>query len=973
MDEAKKAQTEAIMAMAEDKYPMTLKSILTQYLRHVDPILKYLDRLEYPPVETPHLDHAILKVFDKKNTSFLWRNGWNVTDVVTWAWILTAESNERAALRMVRVAHEDPRRKHGASLIPHFVFVFLLRRQNTSARALQVLLIHAWNSLDSTESNTKHLNLQGQRPNDSPARDANTGIDTVRSSVVAGRGMREVVFMVMIIRLLRAALKVWPAACENIVALLNRYLDGLNFRKGAAASKTMKTEDTARLTYQYNTILKILALPSSLHPFQSATHQQRAQFNVLRRMNDFEPPLIVDRRGYRAVVSMQLMHKKTLKEREWAHMKAKSWPPWKEEKLGIDASVGVEDGISRAKEALNRAREAGYATDAWDTAVGILSGWDTDGSPTIQTRTTANVLPNLPKTLSPTKNLREDVAMWAARIRATRTLDEAWSCFMTYKDESLCRQSGYYAMSIYYAMWEKIVGNAKRLRREKSRPILLDFDQPLPGDGKEVSPTPVSPREAIYIRRPPPDMDEFYKLLIEDGVKPSGRFLASLLQNAPSFEKGLQFLETGALESQQIFALLEEVGHMTPETKAALESIPQYLFAAFIRHLTLFSPTLSGKHGYGRLELINTGQELELYKAKIAWSRPASLKIRSEMKEPNGVQTPSGVVVCNPLSRAIHLVLARKPRYRPTWYHVIRALANPRTVTDIYVRFVDQEYQDIKTWQMTCRLLNEMLEIDLSVDLDGFQILCCGLEKAIFASEKLARSPPLHSSGDGGTNTDIKRYVNHVLSAGLPLLKEIFKDIVNPRTMQEDIPASISHEDAEVDRALRNAQVSTEDDALRNDDNRGDLEQQSRMECKSFLSPGCLLPKLLEVPHPAQLHALIRILGLRRDYEGLLDLIEWMALFSDEVLAVASETMNGRSMMRRCMTATRVFLERSWMDISPSDDGGPAGHSGIVIEADPAPVEILSVVYDTIMEKTSWGGWPTDEEVLQYCSHGRFL
>jgi hypothetical protein len=53
----------------------------------------------------------------------------------------------------------------------------------------------------------------------------------------------------------------------------------------------------------YNRALSLLSIPSSLHPFHSSAYHQRAQFNLLRRMTEFEPALTINREGYRAITA----------------------------------------------------------------------------------------------------------------------------------------------------------------------------------------------------------------------------------------------------------------------------------------------------------------------------------------------------------------------------------------------------------------------------------------------------------------------------------------------------------------------------------------------------------------------------------------------------------------------------------------------------------------------------------------------
>jgi len=918
------------------------KEILISYLQHVDPVLRYQARLDDPDLVSAQLNDGLNKVFDKKTSRWLKAKGLDITDVMNWTWVLTADIAERAALRLVLLADTSSEHRKIGKAVPQFLFTFLLRRISIGAHALKPLLILAWRLLEDSESSA--VTSPKERPL-SPTiehsmRKANTIVED------GTNGMAEHIFLIIIIRLLRRARKVWPAACESIVALVIRYLDGINFRKPASRRTSLQPDDIDQLTYVYNTMLRLLSLPSPMHPFQSAIHQQRAQFSLLRRMDQFNPPLVVDKRGYQAVVKIQLMHKKTLREREWAHMKAKSWPPWKEEKLGMDARIGPEHGISRAKEALTRGEEAGYSTDNWDATAGILSGWDTDGSPTIQVRSTLKYPLNVPKQ---TKESSQ-VAIWAARVQATRTLGEAWSCFLAWKDQTGAAFAG---QPVYFEMVKKIVSSS-RSSSWKSTQTTFDAWQDegsLGGDGLEVVPAPETPGEAVYVRRPPPDVDELFEMMKEDGIKPSGRLLALLVAKASSLEAGVKYLEASILQPQHLAALLSDDLGKDPTLQQALRSIPKPLFTAFIELLTRFAPTRPGKHDIDPHDTVETDR----------WSPTVDTDLNEYSQ-------------FNSLAKAFELLLARKLSYRPAWYHVFRALVRTKAVTGVYSRHVSQNKEDIKTWRMLSRLLDCMLDIDLGLDLDGFAIICLGLEKAIFASERELRYEArfrIQSSEAQGFDDHVRHstHLEHrVLSRDLPLIKELFKDAVRSTGMQQEIPSTtiIDQMDAESDAEDKQDKNTSDDESDETEEGPSDSNQ-------AFLPPACLLPKLLEVPHPAHLHAFIRVLGLRRDYDGIVDLVEWMSLFADEIDGVVEEAKNGRRMMRRCMTAIRVFLERSWMNI-PRDDGcNRAGYGGIIIEANPAPSEIIRAVRDVILENKRWGGWATTDEIVEYCSKGKFL
>ena len=927
------------------------KSILVNYLLHVDSILRYRARSDQSALSDVQMNRGLLKVFDRDASKWLNRRAYDVTHVMNWAWILTADTSERAALRLMMLASDYFGKKTHTGGVPQFLFTFLLRRTSIDARALKPLLVYAWKMMEHSES------MASISPSDNGSNHSHEQNVVERHFVKDDhQGMSEQIFLIIIIRLLRRARKAWPAACESIVALLNRYLDGINFRKEIANSVILHPHDVDQLTYAYNTMLRLLSLPSPMHPFQSAIFQQRAQFSLLRRMNRFEPPLSVDKRGYRAVVKMQLMHKKTLQEREWAHLKAKSWPPWKEERLGIDVDIGVEQGVSRAKEALIQAEEAGYSTDRWDAAAGILSGWDTDGSPTIQTR----VILKYPVSVPMYTKERGEGLIWAARIQATRTVEEAWSCFLACK-----RQTGIASIKepSYHAMFKKLLHNPQKLRSKElaTSPKPSLNKQHLPGDGLEASPVPESPREAIYIPRPVPNAGELLEMMEQDGVKPSGRLLTFLLTKTWSFEAGVKCLFASGLLPQQVSSLFYNNPGTDLIPQHMIDSMPQQLFAGLIEFLVRFAPTLADKHECDRFERIKTGQTLDI--PGIVWSRPPS---EDELSTAEPYQF-------NPLSRAYKLLLSRKPTYRTAWFALLRGLARPKAVTSVYSSFANQNSQDIKTFRMSRHLLNEMAKLNIHVDLDGFLIICTALEKAMFACARRRQARDrlgVQDEDNQEGNDDSSRNTNReleVVSEGLSLVKSLFKDAVRSVGMLEEIPDKVSAGENEIYKTTKKVVNRTDDEDSE------DRSSEHLEDSKFLLPPACLLPKLLEIPHPAHLHAFIRVLGLQRDYDGILDLVEWMALFADEINVLVEEAMNGHRMMRRCITAVRVFLERSWMHVRRDDGCDLAGHDGVVIEADPAPPEVVAAVRDIVLENRRWGGWATGEEVTEYCLRGRFL
>ena len=664
-------------------------------------------------------DGALDVVLSDRNVEYIRRKGYEPEDLVSWAWILTATTTDRAIQRLLVLDAETNAESYRSRDVPTFIFLSVLRREAWSAGALLKSIVHAWarlvgNVVDRRKQlNTLHLT------EDSRSHEKQSPNDLLRP-------MSEQTVIIMVIRLLRQARKVWPEACIPIVAMLTNHVGG---ERSCSLAASRKPNATARLTFVYNTVLSLIALPM-LSPYRSITFQQRAQFNILRRMNEFNPPLAIDREGYRAVTRVQLAHRKTSRERDWASLKAKSWPPWKEDKSGLDADKGPHYGMSRASEIRKKLEQAGYCARQWELAADVLAGWDTDGSPTIQKRKL------LSRPIMSRGFLEEDEAeppsktdIWAARIEATRTIDEAWACFLAFKDAKSADRPQSSFQHVYHSMIEKLIFEERRLRTKKpdehvnadpapGNAVLL----PLPGDGKEVCEKP-GPREAIYVRSSPPKVETFIDMMIRENVHLSPRLLNFLLTHASSFRAGIRYLNLSPLPTEVVKCLIS--GDPTDISELfKIHVVPLRFFTAFVQFLCRFTPQVHSE----KLPVV-------------------ILKGADHRKSPH----PR----INPLQQALRLMGARKPYYRPPWNSLLHALAKRATSLEEVGPDVDNGRQDILSWTSIRSVVRSMHNITLGLDLAGFHSVCIGYHKAITAC----------SQDDTGT----------LLDKGLLFIKRLFK------------------------------------------------------------------------------------------------------------------------------------------------------------------------------------------------------
>ncbi|KEF62661.1 uncharacterized protein A1O9_00634 [Exophiala aquamarina CBS 119918] len=492
-----------------------VRRIMLAYLHEIEPILgasSYTTRLEN---RDTLLEEAIRNVFPSSTLSILEKAGFDASDVTCWAWIFTAPAVDLAISRYIILMNEfcsyDPPRK-----VPKFIVLQLLRSPSIGQFALRRLV----------ETLLRELH------------DCNEQKSYLHWSHWATR-------ICLVVRLLRHARQSDPSLLHEI-ALVIRHLFSDIYTVPGQARDSLELD---RLAHVYNRLLSLISLPRPREPFKWTLDQQNAQLALVCLMVGFQPQLPVSREGFRALIKVQLAHKKTGEERSWAEAKSSSWPPWRQDKLGIEEDLEYPGKESRAMRLLRRMTEAGYAHGPWEKAASVLSGWDTDKSPTIQTR---SILRRAWNNIFPGREVlkTEDTVsseIWTARIRSTRSKLEAWAAFSAYTTSTPLAQRQYMP---YYAMLEKLM--AKTV--EPQSVLGLTY---LPGDLKETFPDPINPNQRVYVETQVPTSSDFYLLMLNDGFKPAGSLLCELLDSATNLEAGFRYV----VESKMNVVLRDVILH----------------------------------------------------------------------------------------------------------------------------------------------------------------------------------------------------------------------------------------------------------------------------------------------------------------------------------------------------------------------------------------------------------------------------
>lgn len=801
----------------------------------------------------------------------LQRKGYIMDDIKAWALIVMEEDSYAAALALqTRVT------VHGMKSVPLGVATYILRRQYVNARALRILIDHAWDRFASVERDT------GRPP------------DPVSRSVVVNN-------------LLRHAREVWPQALDAIVEHMLRFTPNVA-QYGAKDSTKM----LSMITFHLNKAMKLMSMPTTLSPYKDIRYQETAIVRVLSYMANHSPALQINRDGYRAVVRIQLAQKKTESEEKWAALKSLSWPPWKEDRTRMDALIGPDQGVSKAGETLDRMKEAGYQPEAWEQLAQVYTGWDVDGTPTIQTR--ALISTNVDDTSL-------EAAVWAARIRTTRTVQEAWACYLAYEDTKLPTDE-----RVIMAMFRMLNQEERRkwAEREQLSYPKQDLEQslpiPHPGDLQEIQPLPPSSHLYTYTRSSPPTVHEFYLQLRDQNADIGDGCLAFLVANANNFGLAVEYLRT------VYHKYVTSQSSTRPGTESQAVHTPWVLLDAYIillsRHPSVnfynqrdFMPEISKMFGFGFQDHHN-------------------LKFNMH----------------HPLGQAMGLIRARRPRTPRVWNAVATALAdgraNPRShlvYYDIVARDTKQNGADQDRNAITAyRLFRHMQDLyrrqHMDLDPQGFLIFCRAVESVTIASWKIARRDDHSSVLDSGPYADPDEETKARLAA-----------------------EGFTHEDRPYRRLQYHFKL-----LVGQDPKSGSADARSRPSDPD----GPRLPALLHAPGPAMLHGYIRALGWCAAYSQILDTLRWMAQHRTELDEAREKDRNGVAVTRRAVVAIRVFMERAWME-RKADRASKIAHQSNLLRRfeEPASTEQLQEAQSLLEE---WGGWATDDEVRRYCRDARF-
>ncbi|KAF3910861.1 hypothetical protein ABW20_dc0106396 [Dactylellina cionopaga] len=353
------------------------------------------------------------------------------------------------------------------------------------------------------------------------------------------------------------------------------------------------------VTFCNHIIWSISSPPRISNPYYtSLRYIIDAQVFLLKKMFQANPVMHLEPKGFRGIVRTRLASPRSPTERGIISQQGSNWPPWKEATDGYDESHSrvqsetEEMIVGDAGLFLKEMQRAGYPLGTWEKAAMVLSGREDDGAPTVLRRTWF-----IAGSSSGNDN---PFTIWQARIRATRTLNEAWHIFLLFLNvplTTMMEKVG--AVHVFQEMFLKVLQARKQNWRKEYPSTQEVLTRPTPnfrrfvpgeeleriyaptepqpdptdhylrsgdtivrgptkpnygpnfedratisiGDTKNLLEPPQDPARGAYIPTPPPSVDELWSIMVRRDVSPSLGLIKHLVSNSASASEAHRYLE----------------------------------------------------------------------------------------------------------------------------------------------------------------------------------------------------------------------------------------------------------------------------------------------------------------------------------------------------------------------------------------------------------------------------------------------
>ncbi|OAA64706.1 hypothetical protein SPI_03353 [Niveomyces insectorum RCEF 264] len=628
--------------------------------------------------------------------------GFSESDVQHWLWILAPHDADEQIARFVSV--DRPK--------PLFLLLQLLRRDAT---------FHKGGSLVSLYDYVFRHHVKAR----SVSADTSRPFGSARRALDPGLSMTPQTFTNLLRLLVYHYLRLWPSALPAVARLVSAYVAAIP----AKAENAQKAY--ADQCFVFNYALALFQRKSPISPMFQMRYNWRAQKVVLAMSTTMPRPLIIGRTGFRAIRRVLLALGKSPAERRVALRMARSWPPYRRDLDGLDEKRQPEDDFSRSAKAGVLMREAGYAEQEHDRALGVLGGVLPGEGPTVQTRSLS------PRTWTGQQANLNLFSTWAAQVKATRDVNEAWRAFQTAPLDGLRPN-----VQVYAEMFKKLLARPLDHPPLPSSPSASSSSSSsstrrrlLPGDVREVFPVNDATLTAIEKQRlRPPTVAALYAHMLQhDNCRPVGDCLSILIQHAPSVDAALRYLHDSPIDKNAIAAL--KLPRISASSFSSLSTFthpsspfsssrvrrpprPQALTFEILRDIPL--PTLNA---YVYL--------MCRFQPRIT-VEPARL----------GKQRRTGLI-----HHAIELCTRRLPpsreegrTYKAPWHTIMRTLAQPKVLLNAQ-HTQDRQYHDTEALSLALSVFNQVTKSG-GVDVVMFDSLCRVTQKCLrWADLPLAATP----------------------------------------------------------------------------------------------------------------------------------------------------------------------------------------------------------------------------------------
>lgn len=488
-----------------------------------------------------------------------------------------------------------------------------------------------------------------------------------RRSLTEAGNMQDNQFITIFSTLMKHARRIAPSMLPKSIAPLV-----IEYCKILQLQEISKVRLSHRLHKICNAAVIRLAITPERQPMENMEYAWVAQAKILELGDTFSPGLTLDAPTYRAIIKVLLACKKTDWEEHAVTHLHRTWPPWRRTHDGMDARIQPDDELSRVVSVVRNLIRAGHPKTSFDKMAMILGGRDVDGTPTIPTRTLLKA--RYDKSAYDPASKNTDLE-WAARVRATRDIREAWGAFRACEKLGLKPTQG-----MFEEMIEKLVYDTKREGGARPTPRI-------PGAGREVAiyrNDNLSETELLRVN--PPNVDELLVLMKRNGVRLSEKSLCLLIRGAHSPRHARDLMLQNGVDKFAVLQLARGRGAQNLGSAADKEIIPERIMTAYIQLLCRFSA----------------------YK----WVSPSQHSGRTDGKDY--------------LLDAIH-ILKRAPTYRVAWHTLVKTIA-------LMKKSKRDETYDFSTSVRLWMLLHEVLQHRLTmnvVDEDTFGYACYGLYNAL--------------------------------------------------------------------------------------------------------------------------------------------------------------------------------------------------------------------------------------------------